>query len=639
MKNIFTILLLISLLFVNTSCDSYLDVNTNVDAPDYIDETLYLAGIQSAYAEVYYDLRAVAPLAQMMGTSSYTSFATNYYSAASDAAGQVWRMTYWTQGYNLENLINQSIANESWTLAGIGLAMKAYSWDMTTKYHGDLPLKEAYVPGLLSHKYDGQDTVFAQVRRWAEEAISYLEMADKTAYGTKLKTQDLIYGGDASKWIKFAHGVIVRNLSALTNKSNFVSEYADELIYHAERALSSVADDATVLRTGGAGEVSSSSFNNFWGAYRANLTNSYWQHDYIVQVMTGTVPMYDETTGDKVLSDPDPETGLVNSYRKFKLAPKQIISDTTKVNGAFDPRIVAKLATGSDASYKNIGVRDSVSKYTFIGSSFTGTVGPTGTAPNFYGRYVTVNSTYDGIGRWLYRDNAPYILMTAAELQFCLAETQWKKGNKAAAFEAFKNAVSLDIQFTAKYLDPGSYVKVNEGEAEVVGGGKPGGDKITKALYNELANEYLDGPYVAGLSLSDFSLSHIMMQKYVALFPWGAHEAWVDLRKYHYDIDYSGEYPSEDNGWTKTTITQKWDSADNKVFKGFYLAPAQVENRRGTYNVNNFGSPCYRVRPRYNSEYMWNVPSLEELKPISGTAVNYHTSIPWFAYPSEMPTK
>lgn len=85
-------------------------------------------------------------------------------------------------------------------------------------------------------------------------------------------------------------------------------------------------------------------------------------------------------------------------------------------------------------------------------------------------------------------------------------------------------------------------------------------------------------------------------------------------------------------------IDQKWDTDPTKVYKGLYLAPAQVQSRKGSYNTRNHGSPCYRIRPRYNSEYMWNVPSLESLKPISGTAENYQCSIPWFAYPGDMPT-
>ena len=60
-------------------------------------------------------------------------------------------------------------------------------------------------------------------------------------------------------------------------------------------------------------------------------------------------------------------------------------------------------------------------------------------------------------------------------------------------------------------------------------------------------------------------------------------------------------------------------------------------SRKAAWNTFNEGSPCYRIRPRYNSEYMWNKPSLEGLKPISGMAPNYQTSIPWFAYPGAMP--
>ena len=53
---------------------------------------LYLSGIQQAYYGIYYDLRALCPLTQMMGTSSYTNFANNYYTAASDGGGEACRL-------------------------------------------------------------------------------------------------------------------------------------------------------------------------------------------------------------------------------------------------------------------------------------------------------------------------------------------------------------------------------------------------------------------------------------------------------------------------------------------------------------------------------------------------------------------
>ena len=103
------------------------------------------------------------------------------------------------------------------------------------------------------------------------------------------------------------------------------------------------------------------------------------------------------------------------------------------------------------------------------------------------------------------------------------------------------------------------------------------------------------------------------------------------------DISYTGDYPSNGNGWTNTTLNQKWDTDATKIYKGFYLPSAQVQGRFGSFSVRNLGSPAFRIRPRYNSEYMWNLSALEGLKPIKGTDDRYSCSIPWFAYPGDMP--
>lgn len=629
MKKLFIILFVALVGFASTSCDDYLDVNKNQDAPDKVDAYLYLAGLESAWQGMYWDLRATAPLSQMMGTNSYTSYANNFYFKGSDAAGETWRIAYWLHGMNLENMVNQAKADEAWTLAGIGLAIKAYTWDVMCKLQVELPMKQAFEVGRLSHDYDYQDEIYPQIRAWAEEAIELLSKEDNFAYGTKLKENDRVFQGDADKWIKFAHGVIVNNLASLTNKNNFVSEYANQLLQHGKLALSSADDNALMSTVGGAADAQFSIYNNFWGVYRGNLYNYYWQSEYIVQIMTGTVPVYDETTGDKVKTSKTDERA---KYYPYELNPKQIIADTlVELTGHYDPRVAAKLSTEDDKEFEDIDDADSVKMHRYYGSSFTSASGPIGTAPNVYGRIANANKAYDGTGRWLFRDDAPYVLMTSAQIKFCMAEAYFKMGDKANALAAWKDAIKDDMDFTVSQLLPG---KAKDGAAY---GALPGGDKISTALFNQLAAEYLAGPFVGQITESELTLSHIMMQKYVALWPWGANEAWTDLRKYHFDINYAGDYPTLDNGWTLTTVDQKWDTDESKVYKGFYLAPAQVEGRRGTYNVENYGSPCYRIRPRYNSEYMWNLNSLGALKPIAGDALNYQCSIPWFAYPDGYP--
>ena len=611
-----------------TSCDDYLDVNRNTDAPDYVEGYLYLAGIQQAYQGIYWDLRAIAPLTQMMGTTSgtYTVFANNYYYKGSDAGGEAWRMVYWNQGMNLENMINQSVEAENWTLAGIGLAMKAFSWDLLTKINGEAPMKQAYEAGRLSHEYDYQYDIYPQVREWAYQAIEYLQMEDNSAYGNRIKNNDFIYGGDKDKWIKFAYAVIARNLVSLTNKKDFKEKYYNEFITAVNNAFTSNDDNATLKIWGGSADAAESGYNNFWGTYRGNLAYVFFQHDYPVQLFTGTIRKYDEE-GNYIRVEVDSTNLLKSQHYPYALLEKQITSDTLPDAGHFDPRRLVKLATTDSANYATITDREVLRNLYYAGGGFTSANGPIATAPSFWGRNATSNTTYDGAGRWLYRDDAPYIMATYAELLFDLAEVQYKYGSKSDAFETWKKALRADMEFTASYIVPGT-----------TDGTYHQGDKVSKATFNSLAAEYLTGPYVAGLPMSDFSLSHIMMQKYLALYPWGAVETWVDLRKYFYDIQYTGEYPKYGNGWDKTTLDQKLDEDPTKVYKGFWLAPAQVEGRKGTYNADNNGSPCFRLRPRYNSEYMWNKTNLDALLPIGGQELDYQCSIMWFCYPGDMPT-
>jgi hypothetical protein len=46
--------------------------------------------------------------------------------------------------------------------------------------------------------------------------------------------------------------------------------------------------------------------------------------------------------------------------------------------------------------------------------------------------------------------------------------------------------------------------------------------------------------------------------------------------------------------------------------------------------LNNNGKLVYRARPRYNSEYLYNIP---ELTRIGALALDYHTVEQWFSKP------
>ncbi len=588
----FTVLLAISF---TSSCSDWLDVNKNIDSPDWVEPVLRLAPILEAYEGIPYDLRALAPIVGYMGggsTYASTFGASHSYLIASDGGGEAWRMVYWLQGMNLENLIDDAKKLNQSTIAGIGYAVKAFSWHILASLHGDIPVDDAFVPGLLSHDYDNQEYAYQKVREWARLAIAELEKTDQTVYPT-LSKYDVVYGGDAIKWKKFAYAVLARNYITLSMKG---ANYLDSAITCANNSFTSAADDPKIkLEATGV-----SSTSNFFGVLRGNLANTLVQSDYIVQLLTGTIPNYNAA-------------GSIEG-----LSPYQNITDTLTL----DPRAILLLGTKDTMPADQNSIK--LGTYKFIG-----TRPGYGSNCNFWGLTVSPTAANSGKGRWLYRDDAPWPLTSYAEICFIKAEAQFRKGLKAEAFETFKAGVAAHMDFVKSYIVAGTPVKntLNK-QTSVIG------DKITTARFTTLANEYLESNFVNGMSIDNFTLSHIMMQKYVALFPW-SYEIWNDIRRYHYDLLLgSSGIPESGISWTPTTVYHKQDSDASRLFKGFFLPPADVQNRRSKFATANLGSPCYRLRPRYNSEYMWNLPSLKRITPIPGDADNYHTSMVWFCIPN-----
>ncbi|MEN6619434.1 MAG: SusD/RagB family nutrient-binding outer membrane lipoprotein [Rikenellaceae bacterium] len=578
-----------------SSCTKWLDVNNNVDSPDWVEPVLRLAPILSAYEGIPYDLRALAPMMGYMGGSSTyaTTFGDDHsYIAASDGGGEAWRMVYWLQGMNLENMIDDAVEMEQHTIAGIGYAIKAYSWHSLASIHGDLPVDDAFVAGLLSHDYDNQEYAFTKVREWARLSIAEFEKTDPTVYAT-LSNYDIVYQGNAAKWKKFAYAVLARNYITMSMKD---AKYLDSAIACVNNSFTSASDDPKVLYS--ATGVSATS--NFFGVLRGNLANVLVQSDYIVQVLTGKIPNYNAA-------------GSIEGLSEY-----QNVVDTN----ILDPRAICLLGT-KDTMPTN---QNDIVLRTY---SFIGTRPGYSSQCNFWGLTTTPNATTSGTGRWLYRDDAPWPLTSYAEMQFIKAEAQFRKNLKSDALASFKLGVAAHMDFVKSYIVAGTAVKSTAGKQTSVMG-----DKIATARFTTLANEYLNSEFVNGLALADFTLSHIMMQKYVALFPW-SYETWNDLRRYHYDLLLGAHgIPESGTSWTPTAVYHKLDLDVSRVYKGFYLPPADVQNRRAKFATANLGSPCYRLRPRYNSEYMWNLPSLKAITPIAGDADNYHTSMVWFCIPN-----
>src|SRR5688572_25573688 len=165
-------------LAVTASCDSFLDVNTNPNAPQEVSANLYLAPmVHWMVSSPQFDGRFLGRYTQqwtLPGTSLGTWDRMGY-DPGSDNGAQQWRDVYWSLGQNLVDMNKKAQAEERWDLLGVGQIMKAWGWLVTTDMHGDIIVTQAIDQSRFYFDYDSQDLAYQEVKRLLDSAIVLLQ--------------------------------------------------------------------------------------------------------------------------------------------------------------------------------------------------------------------------------------------------------------------------------------------------------------------------------------------------------------------------------------------------------------------------------------------------------------------------------
>lgn len=449
---------------------------------------------------------------------------------ASDVLGSVWAMHYFGMGENLNKMILWSAEEKKWDYVGVGYAIRAWSWLTLTNTYGEVILREAFRPEQLVFPYDDQADVYEAVRAHCRLALEYLsKTGDGVSQANLAKGDAYFYNGDVEKWKKFVYAVMARSFNHLSNKGIY---QPDSVVYYSNLAITSNADNAAAkfLASGLSGTY------NFYGPFRGNV-GALRQSRFIANLQTGLNPMF---------------------------------------LGVNDPRAPYIIRENANGTYKGVrpnkgadGLVTADQPVNFWGGAFTSTAAPGN----------------DDNARYIFRNAAPFPIITASEVQFMKAEALWRKNDKVGALAAYTQGISLSFDMLTG--TPAYHNSV------------PVAMQITPAA----KAAYLANPLVVPAA-ANLTLSHIMLQKYIAMYGWGLIETWVDLRRYHYtDLD---------------PVTGLQVYAD-------FTPPSGID-----LYVNNNSKVVYRARPRYNSEYLYNVA---ELQRIGAIALDYNTKEQWFSQP------
>ncbi len=259
--------------------------------------------------------------------------------------------------------------------------------------------------------------------------------------------------------------------------------------------------------------------------------------------------------------------GNITNYRQTLFIVG--LMNGTQFGGVVDPRMSRMLSPAPDGQYR--GFDPNLGGF----GGLTAAQRPN----NFFGYVGTAGSGLPA--RYIFADKSKIPVMTYAELQFIKAEATYRAGNATAALTPYQNGISASIDFVnARNLDAGQ--------------------TPTQISAAEKA-AFLADPNIVPAA-GPLTLSQIMSQKFIALWGWGHDEIWMDMRRYHYtDLDpVSGV----------------------QVFRGF--APPT------NFYPDNQGKVVQRIRPRFNSEYVWNTAGLSA---IGALATDYHTKPLWIIQP------
>lgn len=262
----------------------------------------------------------------------------------------------------------------------------------------------------------------------------------------------------------------------------------------------------------------------------------------------------------------------VGTLRQSEFIANLMNGTNTRFAGVNDPRSWYMLRENTNNTIRGIkpnrgatGLVANDQPRTFWGNPFA-----TSTAP-----------VSDANCRYIFRNGSPFPIITASENKFMLAEAYLRKGEVNAARAAYLDGIGLHFDLLTSEFNAGL----------------PPQRVITPAI----KSAYLSNAAVA-VPAASLSLSHIMLQKYIALYGYGMNETWVDMRRFHY--------------------TDEDPKAGGQVYADF-VPPSGID-----LFINNSGKLTYRARPRYNSEYLYNVAELERL---GALALDYHTKEQWFS--------
>lgn len=557
------------------SCDDYLDINEDPNTP-----ALTTVSVSKLLPWVQFHLGYAT------GAHGYRSqFICGAFTASSrthrDGCSAQWEPTaslsttsyqqfFVGSGPSVMQMYNKAKETGATHYAAAAQVLRSYGFLMMVDMYGEMPYFEA-VSGSVHPTYDTGETIYTECLKNIDEAIELFNTPQKPG-SPELSEGDSWNGGDVNKWLKMAYLLKARTLNQLSKKSKLYDP--DLILACVEKAQTSIDDDTYILqedvKTTSKDFISTDPVNTNWNwnqTYNGNrhiTLPTKWLEDILVNFDNKGI---EDPRADKIIAWRQFNVNGVKTWIRGKGV--DMSTDIRMPNGMSN--FIARKADGSGWE-PSIESRAGDSIYV---GTYSGSVGVYGTASVIYDRGTV--GWGQSSGNVFIRPNSPYLWATYSEAQFIKAEVLFKKGDKAGAFQAYKNGIKASIDEINKMLTTWTGSPYDECPSF----GQMGQTKIDAFMNGAIG------------TAADITMEKIMTQKFIAMLY--STQNWNDMRRHDYK-DYMG--------WALPYEYYNNPSALRGIPKGQMWRRIKQCSHEINYNETQLRA----IQPRFNDDDVWTIP-------------------------------
>ncbi len=480
-------------------------------------------------------------------------------------------------GANFKDMEDKATAEKAYHYLGALHAIRAMGFMLMTDWYGEMPYTEA-LGTIITPKFDSGKVIFEGCLADIDKAIEYFNMT-QPGTAAPLSAGDSWNGGDVSKWLKMCYGLKARWLNNLSKKSALYKP--DDVLAALNKAATSVGESTVIAHmddaTDNIGDIlfadpvkTSIVFNN--AGMNTNTLVTKWYENLLTNFDNKGI---EDPRADKLL--PWAEYGYPKKMMRSKGVDMQ---STIRMNSG----PIASSYNDKDVAIQSNGRTVNPHSW-YINSANTARWGDTvyvSIKSSSKGYDSDVSDTYrwkDGTvaasGTFYSRPDAPTHLVAYPEMCFIKAEVLFNKGDKAGAFNAYKDGIKAHIDLMNTKLN--SYADAS-----------PSKSPMTQVKIDNFLN---NGIGTAG----DITLAKIMTQKFIALS--FSQQNWNDMRRYDFS---SSVYP----GWAvpyEYTVTA---AAQTKIPQGKQFRRVRQVSHEINYNSDNLKAS----HPNALNDDIWSFP-------------------------------